>query len=371
MLRTLASRLRSPLAAAAAASAATACALTAAGRGDEQPAAAAASAASLADFFPNPESVFTRLADLQVQQSGATNSAFVFIKPHAAASDAVKDLVRAHFKKNGIRVTGEGALGAKAIDENLYIDNHYGAIASKAMKLKPAELNVPAKGQAGFESMFGETWEGALAAGKVYNAKDACAKLGIDGTGLDGEWAKLTRGKDLIKFGGGFYCGKVGDIYVMNGFYMSMRGSYTNADSNGIHYFTVQWPTDALSWADFRGEVLGATDPATAAPGSARRVIYENWEQLGLPGQPNVGDNGVHASASPFEAMAERANWLGVDVEEDSFAKGMMAAGVSKDTIASWSNDPQATYNGETGSLFDFLEDLDADDCLAKVKSIE
>ena len=366
--RLLARRAAAP--ATLAAAVATGYALAAASTSDRDAAELDASTSSLRDFFPTPESLYTRVADLQVQQSGKTNSAFVFIKPHAANSDKVKDLVRSHFKSNGIRITGEGALEAKTIDENMYIDNHYGAIASKAMKLKPNELNVPAKGKAGFEKMFGETWEEALAAGKVFNAKDACEKLGCDGSGLDSKWATLKRGENLIKFGGGFYCGKVGDIYVMNGFYMSMRGSYTNADSNGIHYFTVQWPTDSLSWADFRGDVLGATDPATAAEGSARRVIYENWESLGLGSQPNVGDNGVHASASPFEALAERANWLGVDVEDDDFAKGMMAAGVSKETIAAWSNDPQATCGGETGSLFDFLEDLDADDCLSKCTKI-
>ena len=72
----------------------------------------------------------------------------------------------------------------------------------------------------------------------------------------------------------------------------------------------------------------------------------------------------------PF-TTAERANWLGVDPEEDEFAKGMMAAGVSKETMAAWSSDPQATCSGETGSLFDFSEDLDADDCLAKCRTIQ
>ena len=100
------------------------------------------------------------------------------------------------------------------------IDTHYGAIASKAVKLQPSELNVPDKGKAGFEKMFGESWDSAIAAGKVYNAKDGAAKLGLDSEGLNKAWSKLSRGKNLIKFGGGFYCGKVGDIYVMNGFYM-------------------------------------------------------------------------------------------------------------------------------------------------------
>lgn len=63
----------------------------------------------------------------------------------------------------------------------------------------------------------------AVASGKVFNAKDGAEKLGLDSEGVNAEWSKLTRDKDLIKFGGGFYCGKVKDIYVMNGFYMSMR----------------------------------------------------------------------------------------------------------------------------------------------------
>jgi hypothetical protein len=53
---------------------------------------------------------------------------------------------------------------------------------------------------------------------------------------------------------GGFYCGKVGDFFVINGFYMSMRSAYTTPPAK-IHYFTVQWPTDALSWQAFRDEV--------------------------------------------------------------------------------------------------------------------
>ena len=50
--------------------------------------------------------------------------------------------------------------------------------------------------------------------------------------------------------------------------------------------------------------------PATAEPGSLRQAIFANWRSLGLKAEPDVGDNGVHASASPFEALAERLNWM-------------------------------------------------------------
>lgn len=171
------------------------------------------------------EGLKAKADDLQVQLSGKTNSAFVFIKPHACKGKegAVEKVLEEKFKESGIRVTDKGEISAESIDKNMYIDTHYGAIASKAVKLKPSELNVPDKGKKQFKEAFGEEWDAAVKAGKVYNAKDGAAKLGLDSEGLNKEWSKLTRGKDLIKFGGGFYAGKVKDIYVMNGFYMSMR----------------------------------------------------------------------------------------------------------------------------------------------------
>lgn len=160
----------------------------------------------------------------------------------------------------------------------------------------------------------------------------------------------------------------------MNGFYMSMRSAYCNPGEK-IRWYTVSWPSDSLSWEDFRGEVLGATDPSEAPKGSIRRVILDQYKKLGLATKPNTGDNGVHASASPFEALAERNNWLGKSVEEDSYGKGLLAAGVPLETIAKWSGDCQVsvageTENGKTMSVFDTLEDLDADTILAKVSKI-
>lgn len=141
-----------------------------------------------------------RVAQLEMDLAGKTNAAFVFIKPHAC-NDKVKDLVREHFKSRGIRVTGEGTLDAETIDKELLIDTHYGAIASKAVKLSPKELNVPDKGKDGFQKLFGQSWEQALASGKVLNAKDACAKMGIDGNAMEAKWAQLDKKTDMIKFG--------------------------------------------------------------------------------------------------------------------------------------------------------------------------
>jgi nucleoside diphosphate kinase len=400
------------------------------GSGAEAAAAASASSPDSA-AVSTTKALEQRLAQLEVAFAGSKQMALVFIKPHACNPEVVA-LVRAKLAKAGIRVTSEGQIGAAQIDKEMLIDNHYGAIAAKAVKLNPAELNVPARGKADFKRMFGLSWEEALHKEMVYNAADATAKLGGNGAELEKRWSGLNRTLDLLKFGGGFYVGRLApDVYVINGFYAAMRSayvarrvalrvspcalrraaqcdeipsasrairrltsrrlacvrgsirhpspcswhasrlrSYTTPPAQ-LHYFTVQWPTESLSWADFRSEVLGATNPSDAAPGSVRREILEKWEALGLASKPNVGENGVHASASPFEALSERINWTGVALADDTFGRGMLAAGVPAATIATWTEDPQVTIDGKKGSLFDFLEDRDADDVLSVITKIE
>merc|ERR1712014_474259 len=113
-----------------------------------------------------------------------------------------------------------------------------------------------------------------------------------------------------------------------NGFFMSMRSAFT-VPGKCIHYYSVEWDEKDLSWEDFRGKVLGPTDPAEAPADSLRGKILADWEKLGLQSVPNVGDNGVHASASPFEGLAERMNWLSTPLAQDAYATALLGAGVS------------------------------------------
>ena len=290
------------------------------------------------------------------------NSAFVFIKPHAV-TDKVVALVRNNLQQRGITIDSEGQIDAKTIESNQLIDNHYYAIASKATLLKPEQLNVP---EDKFQKQFGLSWKDALAQGKVYNALDGANKLKLSAGELDALWAKTKKAGNMIKFGGGFYCGEVQPgMYVFNGFFMSMREKYVKAGAS-IYYFTITWPESKYSWADFRGEILGATDPATAPSTSIRNIVLTLWKDLGLPAKPNVGDNGVHASASPLEAFCERRNWLGVKTQDDAFGKVLSDAGVTEATLDNWGFDPQVrALGGESkGSLWDSLEDKNTSECL-------
>jgi hypothetical protein len=110
------------------------------------------------------------------------------------------------------------------------------------------------------------------------------------------------------------------------------------------------------------------TDPKEAPRGSIRRTILEKYNKLGLKSQPNQADNGVHASASPFEGLAEKVNWLNMNLNDDAFGLALVKAGISKKTIESWCLDPQIRISEDaTGSVFDALEEMDADACLEKM----
>lgn len=293
----------------------------------------------------------------------ATNSAFVFIKPHAV-TDATINLVREHFISKGFTVNSEGQIDAKEIEARKLVDQHYYAIASKATLLKPDQLNVPADK---FEKQFGLSWKDALAQGKCYNAIDAAEKLGLNSTELESLWRETKKAKKMVKFGGGFYCGEIKPgMYAFNGFFMSMREKYVKEGAS-IYYFTVTWPEEKYSWAAFRNEILGATDPNAAPAGAVRNIILKKWKELGLPGEPNVGDNGVHASASPLEAFCERRNWLATKTQDDAFGRQLAACGINEETMDNWGIDPQvACLRCDDGksSLWDSLEDKDTSVCL-------
>ena len=211
---------------------------------------------------------------------------------------------------------------------------------------------------------------------QAFNALDGCNELGVSATEIGNLWTGCKKAGKLVKLGGGFYCGQIDHegktIYVFNAFFMEMRNQFT-APGRKLHYYDVEWDAKDLSWADFRAKVLGPTDPKEAPKDSLRGLVMADWQKLGLKSEPNFGDNAVHASASPFEGLAERLNWLAVQCKNDDFCKALTAAGISEDRIRQWSVDPQVVVEKEPkkkASLFDSLEDLDAAECLAKAKKL-
>jgi len=299
-----------------------------------------------------------------------TNSALVFLKP-SAVTDKMKEMVANTFKKKGIKIVKEGSILAADIDKKQLIDKHYYAIASKATLLTPDKLNVPA---GKFKEKYGVEWADVLKEGKAVNATTALEKFGCDADGLMQIWRASEKEGNMVKLGGGFYCSKMekdgkGPFYVFNGFFMTMRAEFVKPGAC-IHYYVVEWNPADLAWADFRGKVLGPTDPAKAPSDSLRGGALTDWKNLGLPAIPSMSQNCVHASASPFEGLAERMNWLGYEVGSDAWGKELLSEGVKLKTIEEWTLDPAVQYgdkeNPTTKSIWDTIEDMDAKECREK-----
>lgn len=289
------------------------------------------------------------------------NSAFVFVKPHAN-TQATRDLVHEKLTKAGISILSEMDIDGETIDKEGYIDQHYYAIASKATILPAEKIPVPPEK---FEASFGESWKKVLKEKRACNAMEACKRFECTPDELNAVWQKAK----AVKFGGGFYCAKISvndkpELYVFNAFFMAMRAKFVG--DNSIHCYVVEWDPSVLSWSAFRNKVLGPTNPMEAPKGSIRRTILDRYKKLGLQSVPNNSDNGVHASASPFEGLAEKFNWLGKKVDEDSFGKALLDAGLSNAKIMAWFKDPQIKMDesSASGSVFDALEEMDVEDCL-------
>jgi hypothetical protein len=302
-----------------------------------------------------------------------TQSALVFLKPHCAGSKACLALVRQVLATSKVEVVSEGAVKASDIKRHGLVDAHYAALANKAVRQDPRTLVVPPEGQAAFQATFGLGWAAALDAGLVYNASTAAFKLGLNDKALEKQWRALPPAS-VLKLGGGFYVGRLSDggPFVVNGFYLALRSAFV-APGATVRWLVVRWAASDLTWADFRAKVVGGTDPSTASPGSVRRLLFDRWRALGLAAPPAMGTNGVHASASPLEALFERCNWLRLpSYVVDPFGAELIlgGSGLDQETLERWASDPAVTFEGAPQSVFGLHEGLDAAKCLKRAADV-
>jgi len=305
------------------------------------------------------------------------NSAFMFLKPHAVTPSSIA-LVKGFLSNGGFKIISEGRISCEEIDSKELIDKHYYGIASKATSLHPKDLNMCPLALNIFNEAYGVQWQEALDQNLVFNAVDACTHLEIDMDELDYLWSLSKNGRKRVKLGGGFYCGlietKGKHIYVINGFFMSMRAKFTKPGSV-IYFFSIEWNPSDSPWSWFRSKGCGPTDPSQASNSTLRGLLHVQWEELGLDSPLNMMDNGIHVSASPFEALIEHMNWFGSSIASDAFGKQLLSAGILEESILRWSLDPQVSLSADssikTHSLFELLEDKNASECLSELLALQ
>jgi nucleoside diphosphate kinase len=289
------------------------------------------------------------------------NDALVFVKPHACNAQVVS-AVRAFLAEHGVSVVSSGEISGPQIDKEGIIDAHYAHIAKVAMKLSASSLPVSADKKGEFASKFGKgSWDELASSGQILNLREYAAKTGKGFKEIEDLW----RATSAFKLAPGTYVAWMADggVFVLNAFYGMMRSIYTVPDAK-VMYLIVRWSESKLSWADFRGKVIGATDPSKAVEGSLRNKIMREWKELGLASEPNTGNNGVHASAGPVEGLRERMVWVGATLEADAFGKAALAAGVKRKLLDSWLNNDRVKIGDKEGNAFDLLEDINSSEAI-------
>lgn len=301
------------------------------------------------------------------------NSAVVFVKPHAykkvffaALEEMLAQLIP------GMQLDHVIDVEAHLVETRNIIDRHYGIISHYAMTKEPSTISVSAQAEQKFEETFGVRWRDAALSGRVWNAKVALQLLGhISPKALYELWNDEPI---KVKIASGAYICRLplegGGAFIINGFYPYVKEMFT-ASGARTRCYIISWPEAALSWKEFRNDVVGCTNPAMAPPTSLRGLLYREWQAFGLESAPDTTANGVHASAGPVEAMVERNLWFGIPYELDVLTQQVIRRGLSPATLYWWTGNPVVTVGDKTDMAFDVLENRDTSDVVALMKEAE
>jgi hypothetical protein len=297
------------------------------------------------------------------------NKAFLFLKPHANTA-ATQAFMRDWLYSKGLVMAEERILSGTQILSSF--DKQYSLVGRRALILKPYELELTAGNKTHFHEKFGVSWSEAVESGQVRNAAGAAEVLGISPQQLSAAWLRSIADGDVVKFGRGFYCGLIQHIepdrpalFCINGFYPAMRSKYAQPKAR-IYTCSVLFDESTLSWQEFIDNCVGAVDPKLAHPESLRGVMYREWKELGLPNIPNSEENCIHASASAFEAFAERCNWLNTPWMSDPVGSRLFPLGMTPYIVQDWLNN--SMVRGKR--IFDHMQGLGCQECLDVAKQI-
>ena len=296
------------------------------------------------------------------------NRSLIYLKPHADCKQT-RDFIQKYLKSRKCRVVSEGAvLGAEVSD---VFDKQYTDICKKAISLQPHECSLSSTSMMKFEKKFQIAWSVAVRKKLVQNSHGSCEVLDISPIMLHEAWLDSVSNGKMVKLGRGFYCSLIDTIpdkpavFCINGFYAAMRAEYLAAGAS-VHYFVVEWDNEAMSWDEFRKKVVGSTNPSLAHPDSLRSIMSADWEGLGLESPMNMMRNGVHASASAFEAMVERSIWMKITPELDDYWPQLIDAGLTPDILRCWITN--VFVMGKT--VFDHMEDKGSRECIETVRHL-
>jgi len=286
--------------------------------------------------------------------SNAKNEFLFFIKPEITLPDpeikleAILNVIFEKIEAYNLKVQQVNVLSAKYLDKHNIIAQHYGVINKLANQAVTAMTDGA---KAKFESLYGTQVDSANVLGGFEVLKQFPE---FNPTTLEYLWQNIS----AEKLAGGTYCIKVKfdgeEVYVIDGFHPRQLAHFVQK-GRSIITFTLKGDVD---WEVARGEFIGATNPAKAAPNSLRRLFLEQKDQLGLA-EVSQGMNGVHLSAGPIEGLVELIRYnsnfeAGIRKSFDDYDFGKkLAEKYSETQIEALMDNMSVQVNGKTESIFD------------------
>jgi hypothetical protein len=270
------------------------------------------------------DETFTLLAPVTAPDSSkARSQALFFLKPELLYPGLDRaqtiEAVSSALEEASIGVGGVAVLGPARLAET--IAAHYGVI-NRVSRYGFAALSEAARAKLA-ESFAAQLGDGV----PVLGGHEVVDRLGITADELDVAFKSPT------KLAPGTYAAALeingSPVVVLDGFHPAQLGHYTAARSRLVA-LEVHW--SGRSWQSFRTDVVGATRPEQATPGSVRGLLRARAGELGI-GPVEVSTNGVHGSAGPVEAMVEIARFLEVAPAGTALGAALLEAGVAAKTI--------------------------------------
>lgn len=283
------------------------------------------------------------------------NQAVVFTKPiHQLdihlTPDQLSQRTSAFFETKGFRTQLRKTVTGSQLAQRHILRQHYG-LYSKAACAEHTEATESAKTQ--FATTFGKTWEAELDAGHILPTRRLLTEKKIDVHQLFLLWNDLFTAGKVHKIETGLMMAWINelDAYGINAFYPAMEANFYHPETR-IDYFVLEFDPAATSWKQFRKQVLGATNAASADSNSFRGRLYTEFP-VEFPGR----DNFLHGSAGPLESLIERSiHEADVDMQTSPIGQHLHNRGITLEHLTNWRNQQPLTALGQ---LFNATEDLD------------
>lgn len=299
------------------------------------------------------------------------NEMLFFSKPEVTLPDEnirledIFHIILTKFQDYAMYISRVNVISAAYLADYHIIDQHYGVINSIA---KNAAQNMSDTAAKTFNAIYNKT----VSEAKVLGGLEFLEHYpDYTASSLNTLWES----KKADKLAGGTYCVPLTihgeEVYLVNGFHPQQLNHFTTSPRS-IITFDLETDTD---WATARKDFIGATNPDEANTGSIRNILNNKQEELGLQISPSR--NGAHLSAGPVEGLVEllryNSNFNINDIRHPSDFKfgRQLLDHFSPEKVETLLENPTVTYNGENISVFDLTEEMNSDEAIDLLKTIQ